>query len=77
MRNSHIAILCSLIGLLLLSIALNVLVCIQYSKQTDSAITDLFFSKSVEIVVDEEADSTGMPEEDASAEDATSEGEQE
>lgn len=66
MRTSHIAILCSLIGLLLLSIAMNVLVCIQYNKQTDSAITELFFSKSDEIVVDEEADPTDVSEEEVS-----------
>ena len=45
---------------------MNVLVCIQYNKQTDSAITELFFSKSDESVVDEEADSTDVSEEEVS-----------
>jgi hypothetical protein len=76
MRTSHIAILCSLIGLLLLSIAMNVLVCIQYSKQTDSAITELFFSKSDESLVDEEADSTDVSEEEESMEDSSEEGQE-
>lgn len=46
MRNSHIAILCSLIGLLLISVAMNVFICVQYNKQSDSNFTELFFSKS-------------------------------
>lgn len=42
MRNSHIAVLCILIVLLLGSIAVNVLVATQYSKRYNSSICTLF-----------------------------------
>ena len=42
MRNSHIAVLCILIVLLLASIAVNVLVATQYSKRYNSSICTLF-----------------------------------
>lgn len=43
MRNSHIAILCSLVVLLLISIVLNVLICVRYQKQNNSSIVELFY----------------------------------
>ena len=43
MRNSHIAILCSLVVLLLISIVLNVLICVRYQKQNNSSIIELFY----------------------------------
>lgn len=53
MRNSHIAILCSLIGLLIISIALNILTCVQYCKLTDRSITELVCPKTVETTIEE------------------------
>ena len=48
MRNSHIAVLCTLIILLLGSIAANVLVATQYSKKYDSSICTLFEKPATE-----------------------------
>ena len=46
MRNSHIAILCSLIALLLISVVFNVLICVQYSKQTHVSLLELICPKT-------------------------------
>lgn len=46
MRNSHIAILCSLIALLLISVVFNVLICVQYSKQTHISLLELICPKT-------------------------------
>lgn len=48
MRNSHIAVLCTLIILLLGSIAANVLVATRYSKKYDSSICTLFEKPATE-----------------------------